>query len=99
MAKPKIAIIVGSTRPNRFADHPANWIKEVADARGDMDTELLDLRDYPMPFFDEPASPLYAPSKSEVAQRWQKKVATFDGYIMTAAEFRDGRLMLTITLA
>ncbi len=30
------------------------------------------------------------PSKSEVAQRWQKKVAEFDGFIFTAAEYSRG---------
>jgi NAD(P)H-dependent FMN reductase len=51
---------------------------------------LLDLRDYPMPFFDEPASPLYAPSQNEVARRWQKKIVEFDGYIIVAAEYNRG---------
>ncbi len=31
-----------------------------------MEFELVDLRDYPMPFFDEPMSPLWAPLKSGV---------------------------------
>ncbi len=52
--------------------------------------EVLDLRDYPMPFFDEPASPAYAPSKNEVAQRWQKKIDSLDGFIIIAAEYNRG---------
>jgi NAD(P)H-dependent FMN reductase len=90
MSKPKIGIIVGSTRPGRFADHPAEWIAEVAKARGDIEVETLDLRDYPMPFFDEVASNSWVPSQNEVAQRWQKKVAEFDGYIFVTAEYNRG---------
>ncbi len=90
MAKPKIGVIIGSTREGRFADRPAKWIKDVAEQRGDIEVELIDLRDYPMPLFDEPASPAYAPSKNEVAQRWQKKIASLDGFIMTAAEYNRG---------
>jgi hypothetical protein len=75
MSKPKIAVIVGSTRATRFGDKPAEWIANIAKARGDLDIEIVDLRDYPLPFFDEVSSSLYSPSKSEVAQRWQKKVA------------------------
>ena len=75
MAKPKIGIIVGSTRPNRFADKPTEWIEKIARARGDIDVEVLDLRDYPLPFFNEAVSPAWGPSQSEVAQKWQKKVA------------------------
>lgn len=90
MAKPKIAIIVGSTRDARFSDHPATWIRDIASQRSDMEFELVDLRDFPMPFFDEVASSAWAPSQNEVAQRWQKKVAEFDGYIVVTAEYNRG---------
>lgn len=90
MSKPKIAVIVGSTRATRFADKPAEWIANIAKARGDFDVEIVDLRDYPMPFFDEAASSLWAPSQNEVAQRWQRKVAEFDGFVVTAAEYNRG---------
>jgi NAD(P)H-dependent FMN reductase len=86
----KLAIIIGSTRRNRFADNPARWIHDHVVKRGDVEVEVLDLRDYPIPFFDEVASPIYAPPQNEVAQRWQKKVAEFDGYIVVAAEYNRG---------
>lgn len=90
MGKPRIAIIMSTTRATRFADKPAQWIHDLAVARGDMNVELVDLRDYPMPFFDEPASNAYVPSANEVAQRWQEKVGGFDGYIFVTAEYNHG---------
>jgi NAD(P)H-dependent FMN reductase len=90
MAKPKIGIIISSVRPNRFGDHPAKWIFGLASARGDIEAELLDLRDYPMPLFNETASPAYAPPQNEVAQRWSKKVAEKDGFIFITAEYNRG---------
>ena len=87
MAKPKIAIIVSSTRPTRFADVPTQWIKAQAEARGDMDVEVVDLRDHPLPFFDEVASNAWAPSQSAAAVAWQKKIGQFDGYIFVVAEY------------
>src|SRR6202035_1591797 len=90
MSKPKLAIVIGSTRPNRFGGHAAHWIEEIAWRRTDFEVELVDLKDYPMPLFAEEASPLYAPSKNEVAQRWQKKVGEFDAFIFTAAEYNRG---------
>ncbi|MBX3570683.1 MAG: NAD(P)H-dependent oxidoreductase [Rhizobiaceae bacterium] len=90
MSKPKIALVIGSVRPNRFADKPAAWFKELADQRDDLDFEIVDLKDYPLPHFDEVASSLYAPSKSEVAQRWQKLVDSYDGFVFTAAEYSRG---------
>ncbi|RAZ78592.1 NADPH-dependent FMN reductase [Mesorhizobium atlanticum] len=87
MSKPKIAIIVGSTRAARFADAPTQWIAKIAKTHADIDVEIVDLRDWPLPFFDEVASSAWAPSQNEVAQRWQKKIAEFDGFIFTAAEY------------
>jgi len=90
MAKVNIGIIISTTRAARFADKPANWIKDIASQRDDLSVEVLDLRDYPMPFFDEVASNAWVPSQNEVAQLWQKKVAEFDGYIFVTAEYNRG---------
>ncbi|HLW92940.1 MAG TPA: NADPH-dependent FMN reductase [Roseiarcus sp.] len=90
MAKPKIAIIIATTRAVRFGHKPAQWIFDIASKRDDMEFEIVDLRDFPMPFFDEVATNAWAPTQNEVAQRWQKKVAEFDGYIFVSAEYNRG---------
>ncbi len=87
MAKPKIGVIIGSTRPGRFGDKPAEWIAERAKATGECDVEIVELRDFPLPFFDEQGSPAYAPSQAAGAKAWQDKIASLDGYIFTAAEY------------
>jgi NAD(P)H-dependent FMN reductase len=90
MAKPRIGIIVGSTRPGRFADHPAKWINEIAAKRDEFDVELLDLRDWPLPLFNEKISPGWGPSEDPTAQKWQKKIDSLDGFIVVAAEYNRG---------
>lgn len=90
MSKPRIGIVIATTREGRFGDKAAAWIRDIAAARGDMDVELLDLRDYPMPFFNEPASPLRAKPKDEVAVRWGQVVADIDGFIFVTAEYNHG---------
>jgi NAD(P)H-dependent FMN reductase len=90
MTIPKIAIIISTTRTTRFGDKPAKWIGDIAAQRTDMVSEIIDLRDFPMPFFDEVASNAWVPTTNEVAQRWQKKVAAFDGYIFVTAEYNRG---------
>ena len=90
MAKVKIAVIVGTTRAARVGHKPTQWIADIASQRDDMIVEVLDLREYPLPFFDEVASNAWAPSQNDVAQRWQKKVAEFDGYIFVSAEYNRG---------
>ena len=87
MSKPKIAIIIGSTRDSRFGDKPAKWVHEFAAARDDIDVEIVDLKEWPLPFFNEVASNAWAPTQNEVGQRWQKKVAEFDGYIFVTPEY------------
>ena len=88
--RPKIGIIMSTTRPGRFADIPTNWLFNIAKERNDADFEIVDLRDYPMPFFEEKAPLHAAPVQNEVAQRWGKKIASFDGYIFVTAEYNHG---------
>jgi NAD(P)H-dependent FMN reductase len=87
MSKPKIAVIIGSIRPNRFGDKPAKWIFDHAKARADIDVELVDLKDYDLPLFNAPASDAWMPATNPEAIRWQNKLKEFDGYIFVTAEY------------
>lgn len=86
MSKPKIGVILGSTREGRFGDKPANWIVDLGKQRQDIDIELIDLRDFPMAFFGEPGSKPHVGPADE-ASAWRKKLAEFDGFIVIAAEY------------
>ena len=90
MSKHRVGIILSTTRAGRFADKVGAWLLGLVAAREDMEFELVDLRDYPLPFFDEPMSPLWTPPKNEVALRWTKKIATFDGFVFVTAEYNHG---------
>ena len=87
MKKPHIAVIIGSTRDSRFADKPAAWLFENVQKREDMTFELVDLRDYDLPLFNEVASNAWAPSQDPNVVKWQQKLAEFDGYIFLTAEY------------
>jgi NAD(P)H-dependent FMN reductase len=87
MSKLKIGVIISSTRPTRFGETPAQWILEKANARPEIDAEIVDLRDFNLPFFDEVASNAWAPSQNPEAVRWQKKIGEFDGFIFVVAEY------------
>src|SRR6185437_3080559 len=47
-----VQVILASTRDGRFSERAGRWVREHLEARADMDVELVDLRDYPLPFFD-----------------------------------------------
>ena len=53
----KTSVIVGSTRQGRFSEKPAQWILQQLHKREGIEAQLLDLRDSPMPFFDQPLPP------------------------------------------
>src|SRR5204863_325199 len=88
---------VGSTRKERFGERPAKWIFEEAKKRaeasdGAIDVELLDLRDYPLPFFDEPASPssIKEPYTNPEVAKWTAKIADGDAFIVVTPEYNHG---------
>src|ERR1700692_3427012 len=85
--RPTIGIIISTTRPGRFADIPTDWLFNIAKERNDADFEIVDLRNYPMPFFEEKMPLAHAPAQNEVALRWGKKIASLDGYIFVTAEY------------
>ncbi len=86
MAYPRIGIIISSTREKRFGEKAARWIHGIATQRTDLEFEIVDLREYPLPFF-EGISPFYAPVTNEVGQRWGRKMAELDGYLFVTAEY------------
>lgn len=87
MSKLRIALVIGTTRATRFADIPANWLMGQLKDHPELEVELVDLRDFKLPLFDEPASNLWMPSSDPAAVAWQKKIGEFDGYIFTVAEY------------
>ena len=88
----KIGLIVGSTRPNRFADIPVPWLVEGASARRDLQLTVLDLRDFQLPFLNEPASPMATGGvfTEPAAQAWCKSVGEFDAFVALVAEYNHG---------
>jgi NAD(P)H-dependent FMN reductase len=83
----RVGVVLGSTRAGRFADRPAEWLLQIAGKRAGVAFELVDLRDYPLPFFDELKSPLREPSKNEVARRWAQRVAALDAFVFVTGEY------------
>lgn len=88
MKLPRVGVIVGSTREGRFSERAARWIAAVAQAS--FEVELLDLRDYPLPFFDEARAPMMSPPEHPGARAWGAKLASCDAFIATVAEYNRG---------
>jgi NAD(P)H-dependent FMN reductase len=87
----KILVIMGTTRQHRFSERVSRWVVEYLTEQGPFDVELMDLRDYPLPFFDQdpPARTLRNYPNEEVA-RLGRKVDEADGYVVLTGEYNHG---------
>jgi NAD(P)H-dependent FMN reductase len=88
----KVGLIVGSTRPNRFADIPIRWLLQGAQERRDFEIEVLDLRDVGLPLFAEPRIPAMAQGVflEPKAEAWRHRIGACDAFIATVAEYNHG---------
>ena len=88
----KIQVILGSTRQGRAGEQVAHCVMTELNIISAVEFELLDLRDYVLPHFDEPVSPMASGGKftNEVALRWGAKLAEGKGYIIITPEYNHG---------
>ncbi|MEY8291737.1 NAD(P)H-dependent oxidoreductase [Carnobacteriaceae bacterium 52-44] len=89
----KIGIVMGSIRDGRANEDVAKWVKNIADNyTNNAEFEIVDLKDYPLPLFDEAASPAYTSDlkASEQQKPWADKVTELDGYIFVTPEYNHG---------
>jgi NAD(P)H-dependent FMN reductase len=87
----KIQVIVGSTRQGRFSERVAVWVVEHLTADGRFDVELVDLRDYPLPFFDDaPPALTLRDYPHEGVARLGRKLDAADGFLVLTAEYNHG---------
>ena len=83
----RIAIITGSTRPNRIVGPVAHWVLEIARKRRDAEFELVDIAEYKLPLLDEPLPPSLGRYSHEHTHQWAAKIAAFDGFVFVTPEY------------
>ncbi|MNO30474.1 NADPH-dependent FMN reductase [compost metagenome] len=80
MSKLNIGIILGSTREGRVSPQVGEWIKSIADQRGDANYEIVDIADYKLPLLGEADA-------TEQATAWNTKLAGLDGFVFIVQEY------------
>lgn len=80
MSKLTIGIILGSTRQGRVSPQVGEWVKSVADKRGDANYEIVDIADFKLPLFGETDA-------TEQATAWNTKLASLDGFVFIVSEY------------
>ncbi|MBD2870325.1 NADPH-dependent FMN reductase [Paenibacillus arenilitoris] len=80
MSKLNIGIILGSTRQGRVSPQVGEWVKGIADKRGDANYEIVDIAEYKLPLLGEADA-------TEQAAKWNEKLASLDGFVFIVSEY------------
>jgi len=76
-----IGIILGSTRQGRVSPEVGDWVKGIADERGDANYEIIDIADYQLPFLGTTDG-----TEPGIAA-WTKKIFSLDGFVFIVQEY------------
>lgn len=80
MSKLNIGIILGSTRQGRVSPQVGQWVKGIADKRGDANYEIVDIADFKLPLLGETEA-------GEQTAAWNKKLDSLDGFVFIVQEY------------
>jgi NAD(P)H-dependent FMN reductase len=88
--KPKLLIILASTRPGRVGLPVATWFTDVAIADGRFEVELADLAELALPLLDEPKHPRLREYTQDHTLAWSRTVDSADAVVLVTAEYNYG---------
>lgn len=78
-----IPLILGTGREGRNSEKAANFVLNEIRKRQEIETELIDVRDYRLGFTDNTET-------SEMAKKFAEKVSRADGFIIVSPEYNHG---------
>lgn len=79
--KLNIGIILGSTRQGRVSPQVGEWVKGIADKRGDANYEIVDITDFQLPFLGTTDG-----TEPGIAA-WNEKLSKLDGFVFIVQEY------------
>ena len=77
----RIGIVLGSTREGRVSPQVGEWVKGLADKRGDAEYEIIDIADFKLPLLGEPGG------DASGAAAWSAKINGCDGFVFIVQEY------------
>ncbi|WP_201833129.1 NADPH-dependent FMN reductase [Microvirga zambiensis] len=85
--KPKLHIIIGSTRPGRIGPSIAKWFSDYTAEHGKFEPVLVDLAEFKLPVFDEPEHPMKQNYRNAHTKAWAESVAAADAFVFVTPEY------------
>jgi NAD(P)H-dependent FMN reductase len=89
-AGPRIAVVIGSTRPTRICPGIAAWIAKNAQQGSPLRYELVDLAEVGLPLLDEPLMAALGQYEHEHTKRWSATISSFDGFFFVFPQYNWG---------
>ncbi|NGO68941.1 NADPH-dependent FMN reductase [Streptomyces boncukensis] len=88
----RIAVIIGSTRPNRRSGIVAEWVADAAGRHaavkdGAVSVEVVDLATVGLPLLDEGVPALMGEYGNDHTKRWAATVAAYDAFVFVSPEY------------
>jgi NAD(P)H-dependent FMN reductase len=79
-----IPVLLGTNRQARNSEHVANWVLEKIRERGDIETQLFDVRDFHLPYDN------YGQEIKDEFPEWRDAIIRADGLIIVTPEYNHG---------
>ncbi len=84
----KIAIIIASVRDGRKSDRVARYLKQLLESEYSIETEMLDLKEYNFPVFEERLSMQKMPMEKTL--QFAEKIKRAQGVLIVTPEYNGG---------
>lgn len=85
----KILVILVSIREKRMGEKVAKWVMQTTTQFPEASFELIDLKNWPIPYFTYPTSAVEINGNydTELEKAWSKKVSEADGFLIVTPEY------------
>jgi NAD(P)H-dependent FMN reductase len=90
VSKPKLLVIIASTRPGRIGLPVAQWFLNIAEEHGGFEVELVDLAEWNLPMVDEPHHPRLRQYTHDHTRRWSALIEGADALVWVMPEYNHG---------
>jgi len=87
---PRVAMIIGSTRPARICPVIARWCRQAIQEDSPLRYELIDLAEIALPFLDEPLKAALERYEHEHTLAWSRLVSSYDGFFFVFPQYNWG---------
>lgn len=85
--KPKLHVVISSTRPGRVGPAVARWFQDFAAQHSQFDVRLVDLADFNLPVYDEPQHPAMQQYEHAHTKAWSASVDAADAFVFVTPEY------------